>query len=301
MIKISPSSLHERHQCRRCIWIQYNHGWSWPWSAGLYPRFSALEENYVPTLNCCDVLNNFEADGSVTEAEWLGSKGLVQGRPLIGANSHGRGDVIIGGEFDLMATYTKNGIKSHAIIDAKTSGYKDFDALKKWAKKLGVTDWKDEAELRAEYNRQYSEKYLPQLASYAYCMEFPASAANIAEYLEAEPEELWPRKPTKKRRRVPKDHDNPIAYEYVSAAGILMFGFEKNLELHGDKFHFTCASTYVELIEPQPETSSPDWMEIITPLAQKVCDIIAEPEMPPHDETCENCVNEREHQALLDG
>ena len=172
MIKISPSSLHERHQCRRCIWIQYNHGWSWPWSAGLYPRFSALEENYVPTLNCCDVLNNFE-DGPVTEAEWIGSKGLVQGKPLTGVDSYGRGDVIIGGEFDLMASYTKNGIKTPAIIDAKTSGLKDFKALKKWAKDKNLPAWEDEDELRAIYNQQYSEKYMPQLASYAYCIETP--------------------------------------------------------------------------------------------------------------------------------
>ena len=80
-----------------------------------------------------------------------------------------------------------------------------------------------------------------------------------------------------------------------------MFGFEKNLELHGNKFHFTCESTYVELIEPQEEATSPDWEGIITPLAQNVCDIINEPELPPTDETCENCVNEREHQALIDG
>lgn len=138
MIKISPSSLHERHQCRRCIWIQYNHGWSWPWSAGLYPRFSALEENYVPTLNCRDVLNNFKADGPITDAEWLGSKGNVMGQPLAGVDSHGRGEVFVAGEFDLAAKFTAGGVERNAVIDAKTSGKKDDAELLKWHKKRSL-------------------------------------------------------------------------------------------------------------------------------------------------------------------
>ena len=301
MIKISPSSLHERHNCPRCIWIQYNHNWSWPWSAGLYPRFSALEENYLPTLDCKAVLNNFEEDGPITEASWLGSKGNLMGQPLMGVDSHGRGEVFIAGEFDLAATFTQDGVERNAVIDAKTSGYKHDDELRKWAKKeLAVWDEeKDGIEgARNHFNITYSYKYLPQLASYAYCMENPASAEQINHY-KSGTEECWPNTDAR-YRRVPKDWDNPITHK-ISSVGILMFGMEKNLELHGNKFHFTCNSTWVDVTPKiEPEFEEHKWENIITPIAQKLCDIMTLPEMPKSSEDCENCSSEAEHQAFLD-
>lgn len=149
--------------------------------------------------------------------------------------------------------------------------------------------------VRHQFNYDYSTKYLPQLASYAYCMENPASAEQIDHYKSGD-EKCWP--PSDPRyRRVPKDRENPIAHK-IGSVGILMFGFENNLELHGNKFHFTCESTWVDVTQA---ADGKPWEDVIKPLAQNVCDIIAEPDMPDADEKCGNCTSEAEHQALLDG
>lgn len=284
MIKISPSSLHERHDCLRCVWNKFHHNWTWPWSAGLYPRFSALEEKYTPTQDAGEVLNDF-MDGAITDAEWLPSKGNLQCQPIEGVDSHGRGDVFIGGEFDLAAKYTKDGVERVAVIDCKTTGKKTLPNLKKWANK------NDKEADYDVYNADYSLKYLPQLASYAYCMENPATAEQIAHYKAGE-EQCWP--PTKpKYRRIPKDPDKPIAHK-VGTVGILMFNVESNIERHEDRFHFTCETKWVEV-----PTGGRTWGEIITPIAQKLCDIVALPEMPEASDKCGSCNDAAEYNDLV--
>ena len=293
MIKISPSSLHERGQCKRCIWLKYHLNYSWPFNAGLYPRFSALEEDYVPTLDATKVLNNFTS-GPISDAKWIDSKQNLQSAPIPGVDSHGKGEVIIGGEFDLMASYVKDGVERNAVIDCKSTGKKSENSLQTWFRKShrkekGDFGYPSFAEMDERYEQEYIIKYLPQLASYAYCLENPASDDMIVDYKEKEEELIHPPSNPKFRRFPQK----AISCE-VGSVGILMFLFEKNLELHGNRFHFTCESKWLEV-----DAGEKTWAEIVTPIAQNICDIIALDDLPKPEMTCGNCNEDMDNDAAV--
>lgn len=299
MIKISPSSLHERHSCPWCVWASYNYGWSWPFQAGLYSRYSAAEEQTMPTKDCACILNDFDPSGPYSNGEWVefpqgwgkpngntATKGNVMSMPLKGVESHGRGDVFVFGEFDFVSRYTHANRKPQndrvCVMDAKTTFYPSDSKQAEYCKKNGVEEYPHNA-----VDLEYASKYLPQLASYAFAFENPADDEQVIRYRDQEGD-VWPVGKAPRKYRLPHIGD-PFRFEKVHDAGILMFKCRQEIiqtEQFEPEWGFTAQSKWVDL---ESVIAGRSWEEIITPLAQKLCDIIASETIPKRSEDCSDC------------
>lgn len=239
----------------------------------------------------------------------------VVGAPFGNIDTHDRGPVFVGGEFDLAAAEywapdddppeTTNIQKTVNVLDCKTSLEPSEDRINKWKAKQkrkgndAAASFTDE-EVCEAIRKKYIEGYLPQLAAYAYALEIPATDEFCNDYETAET--VWP--PMEAARR--KTRKKELLAHSVDRVSILQFAVEKNMDSYSewdgktdvDKFCFTAAPHYMDRTPEDLGVES--WEDFLRPKVQKICDIIVEPKPPPARKECDDYQAAAEYNDLVE-